>query len=202
MRALTVRLTEDEVGVLTPEIAGPHPLLVERIFHDIDDAGRWCDVVMTPAAETCADIARRALDDALAELTERFGDDMASWRWGAAHRAVHVHTPLGFNRLLGLFVNLSHETSGGDDTINMGKTRGRGPDPYANVHAAGLRVIYDFADLDRSVYVIATGQSGHPMSRHYEDIGQLWRRGDYLPMSLNRTDALAGSVGTTRLLPR
>lgn len=202
MRALTQRLTEDETGVLAREIEGPRPLLVERVFHDIDGAARWCNVVMTPTSETCADIARRALDDALAELAARFGDDIDSWRWGAAHRAVHVHTPLGFNRLLGVFLNISHETSGGDHTINVGKTRGRGPDPYANVHAAGLRVIYDFADLDRSVYVIATGQSGHPMSRHYEDIGQLWRRGDYLPMSLDRADAQAGSVGTTRLLPR
>lgn len=202
MRALTARLTDDELGVLAPEIAGPRPLLVERVFHDVDGAGRWCNVVKTPVEETCADMARRALDDALGELTERFGTDMASWRWGAAHRAVHVHTPLGFNRLLGLFVNLTHETSGGDDTINMGKTRGWGPEPYANVHAAGLRVIYDFADLDRSVFVTATGQSGHPLSRHYEDIGRLWRRGDYLPMSLNRADALAGSVGTTRLVPR
>ena len=202
MQALTARLAEDDLGLLFGDVAGQRPLLVERVFHDIDGAGRWCDVVMTPAAETCADIARRALDDALAALAAEHGPDIAAWRWGAVHRAVHVHTPLGFNRLLGLFVNLSHETSGGDHTINVGKTRGRGAEPFANVHAAGLRAVYDFADLDRSVFVTATGQSGHPLSRHYEDIGRLWRRGDYLPMSLNRADAQAGSVGTTRLLPR
>lgn len=202
MRALTRRLAEDETGVLFREIAGVRPLLVERVFHGVDGAERWCNVVMTPETETCAGIARRALDDALIELTDRFGADMESWRWGAAHRATHLHMPLGFNRLLGLFVNITHETSGGDHTVNVGRTRGHGADPYANVFAAGFRAVYDFSDLDRSVFVIATGQSGHPLSRHYEDIGRLWRRGDYLPMSLAPEDARAGAVGITRLRPR
>jgi penicillin amidase len=202
MRALTRRIAADELGTLFPDIAGPRPLLVERVFHNVDGAGAWCDVVKTPEVEDCPTIARRALDDALTALAESHGDDMASWRWGQAHRAVHLHTPLGFSRLLGLLVNIAHETSGGDHTINVGRTPGRGAKPDANVHAAGLRAVYDFADLDRSVFVIATGQSGHPLSRHYEDIGRLWRQGDYLAMSLNPEDARAGSVGTTRLLPR
>lgn len=202
LRHLTRRLTEDEVGLMFPDVEGPRPLLVERVFHDVEGAGRWCDVVKTPAVETCPEIARRALDDALAELVARHGESMAGWRWGEEHRAVHRHTPLGFSRLLGLLVNITHETSGGDHTINVGQTPGRGREPDANVHAAGFRAVYDFADLDRSVFVIATGQSGHPLSRHYEDVGRLWRRGDYLPMSLNPDDARAGSAGTTRLLPR
>jgi penicillin amidase len=202
MRALTRRIAADELGTLFPDVAGPRPLLVERVFHDVDGAGEWCDVVKTPEVEDCPTIARRALDDALTELAETHGGDMTAWRWGAAHRAVHLHTPLGFSRLLGTVFNISHETSGGDHTLNVGRTPGRGAEPYANVHAAGLRAVYDFADLDRSVVVTATGQSGHPLSRHFEDIGRLARQGDYLTMSLDPEDARAGSVGTTLLLPR
>ncbi|TVQ55845.1 MAG: penicillin acylase family protein [Rhodobacteraceae bacterium] len=201
MRALTRRLIEDETGPLFRELEGPRPLLVERVFRDVDGAARWCDVVMTPEVESCADMARRALDDALAELTARFGGQPEQWRWGAAHRARHVHAPLGFNRLLGLIFNIEHESSGGDHTINVGGMRGRGADPYANVHAAGFRAIYDFADLDRSLHVIATGQSGHFLSRHYDDLGAMWRRGDYAPMSLSLDDARAGAVGVSRLSP-
>ena len=201
MRALTRRLAEDETGVLFPEIAGVRPLFIERVFHDIDGAGRWCDVVKTPTPESCADMARRALDDALAELTEAYGADMTRWRWGAAHRAIHRHTPLGVVRGVDLLVNIEHETPGGDHTLNVGKTIGRGDDPYRNIHAAGLRAVYDFADPDRSVFVIATGQSGHPLSRHYDDLGALWRRGDYIPMSLAEEDARAGALGVTRLTP-
>jgi penicillin amidase len=201
MRALTRRLAEDELGPLFPVVAGARPLFVERVFHDVDGAARWCDVDKTPAIETCAEISRRALDDALAELAGRYGDDMKAWRWGAAHRATHVHMPLGLFRGLGMLVNINQETSGGDHSIMIGATRGRGADPYANVHAAGLRAVYDFADLDRSVFVISTGESGHPLSRHYDDLAELWRRGDTIPMSLRPDDARAGALGTTILQP-
>ncbi len=201
MRALTRRLAEDELGALYPIIEGARPLFVERVFHDIEGAAQWCDVVKTPARETCADIARLALDDALATLTRAHGARLEGWRWGAAHVAEHVHAPLGLQRWLGMLVNISHESAGGDHTIMMGGTPGRGPDPHANIHAAGLRAVMDFADLDRSVYVIATGQSGHPLSRHYDDQGRLWRRGDYAPMSLDPEDARAGALGVTRLTP-
>ncbi len=201
MRALTRRIAEDELGPLFAEIAATHPLLIERVFHDVDGASRWCDVTKTPGIESCAEMARRALDDALSELAARFGGRPSSWRWGAAHVATHAHTPLGLSRLGGRLLNIVHETSGGDHTVMVGRTRGRGANPEANVHAAGLRAVYDFADLDRSVFIIATGQSGHPLSRHYDDLGALWRRGDSIPMSLNPADARAGALGVTRLSP-
>ena len=79
--------------------------------------------------------------------------------------------------------------------------RATGPNPFLNVHGAGYRGVYDFADPDSSVFVISTGQSGHPLSRYYDDMGDLWRRGEYIPMSLDPGLARAGSVGITRLRP-
>ncbi|NNV12595.1 hypothetical protein GTA62_10670, partial [Roseobacter sp. HKCCD9010] len=52
------------------------------------------------------------------------------------------------------------------------------------------------------VFVIATGQSGHPLSPYYDDLGELWRRGEYIPMSLDPDLARAGNVGVTVLTPR
>ena len=71
---------------------------------------------------------------------------------------------------------------------------GRGPTPFRNIHAAGLRVVYDFADPDGSVMMIATGQSGHPFSRWYDHLAGSWARGDTIPMSMNDEDA-AGPEG-------
>ena len=201
MLTLTRRLAEDELGAAFPLIEGPRPLFVERVFHDVGGASRWCDVIKTPERESCADIARLALDDALAALTARHGARVEGWRWGAEHVATHLHAPLGMARWIGLLVNITHESPGGAHTILMGATPGRGAEPHANVHAPGLRMVLDFADLDRSAFVIATGQSGHPLSRHYDDLGRMWRRGDYAPMSLNPDDARAGARGITRLEP-
>lgn len=75
------------------------------------------------------------------------------------------------------------------------------PSLFANVHGAAYRGVYDFADPDSSVFITATGQSGHPLSRHYDDLGELWRRGEYVPMSLDPELARAAGVGVTTLLP-
>jgi penicillin amidase len=98
-------------------------------------------------------------------------------------------------------VNFRQSTSGGDNTMMTGRTSGVGPDPFLNVAGGGYRGVYDFADPDSSVFIIATGQSGHPLSRHYDDLGELWRRGEYIPMSLDPDLARAAAVGTTRLVP-
>jgi penicillin amidase len=82
-----------------------------------------------------------------------------------------------------------------------GRTRGAGPNPYLNVHAAAYRGVYDLADPDSSVFIVSTGQSGHPLSRHYDDLGELWRRGEYIPMSLDPALARAAAEGITRLEP-
>ena len=73
--------------------------------------------------------------------------------------------------------------------------------PFRNIHAAGYRGIYDFSDSDGSVFVIATGQSGHPFSRHYDDLGELWRRGEYWRMSLDKDLISSAQIGTTRIKP-
>jgi penicillin G amidase len=202
MRHLQDRLIRDELGPLANEFTHVDAVFVERVFRDIDGAGEWCNVVQSSVRETCADMARLALDDALVWLSERYGRNPDSWRWGDAHQAMHDHPTLGEVRLLRYFVNIRQSTSGGDNTLLRGVTAGTGRDPYRNVHGAGYRGVYDFADPDSSVFIVATGQSGHPLSRHYDDLGELWRRGEYIPMSLDPELARAGAVGITRLEPR
>jgi penicillin amidase len=201
MRMLTRRLAADELGPLMEEIAGPQPLFVERVFRNVDGAGVWCDVDKTPETEDCPEMAALALDDALVSLAREYGSNIEGWRWGEAHVALHRHTPLGFFSVLGPFFNIENETSGGDYTLLRGQTPGRGSSPFRNVHAAGLRVVYDFADPDGSVMVIATGQSGHPFSRWYDHLAGLWTRGDMIPMSMDDDEAAAGAVGVMVLRP-
>ncbi len=201
MRRLTVRLAEDELGPAIARIEGPQPVFVERVFRDVDGAAAWCDIDKTSRIETCAEIAELALDDALGALTERFGGSPIGWRWGEAHEVRHDHDVLGRFGLPGMVANIRHEGSGGDYTLMRTQSAGRGPEPYAARFGAGLRMAVDFADPDSSVFIISTGQSGNPFSRHYDDLSELWRRGDAIRMSLNFQDAEAAAAGETRLLP-
>ncbi|WP_425050465.1 penicillin acylase family protein [Psychromarinibacter sp. S121] len=202
MRALQDRLIRDEIGSLAREYTHVDPVFIERVFRDVNGAGVWCNVIQSTSTETCTEIARRALDDALVWIAESYGGSLESLRWGDAHEATHDHTVLGDVPLLSWIVNIRQSTSGGDQTLMRGLTSGTGTNPFENVHGAGYRGVYDFADPDSSVFIIATGQSGHPLSRHYDDLGELWRRGEYIPMSLDPELARAAAVGITTLLPR
>ena len=202
MRELQERLIRDELGSLADEYIHIEPLFIERVFRDIDGASAWCDVKQSALVERCEDMARLALDDAIVWIEERYGTALESLRWGDAHQATHDHQVLGSIPVLRYFVNIRQSTSGGDNTLLRGRTSGKGRNPFENVHGAGYRGVYDFADPDSSVFVSSTGQSGHFLSRHYDDLSQLWRRGEYIPMSLDIELARAASVGVTRLVPK
>lgn len=202
MRALQDRLIRDELGgPLAREFTHLEPVFLERVYTNTDGAAAWCDILQSAVVETCTDIARLALDDALVWIGDTYGRDLASLRWGDAHQAAQNHLVLGEMPLVKYFVNIRQSTSGGDNTLMMGRTRGSGPAPFESVAGASYRGVYDFADPDSSVFIISTGQSGHPLSRHYDDLGVLWRRGEYIPMSLDPELARAAAVGITRLEP-
>ena len=201
MRALQDRLMRDELGPLAREYTHVEPLFIERVYRNTDGAAAWCDVLQSAPRETCSDIARLALDDALVWISQNYGTNLQTLRWGDAHEATHDHPVLGTAPVLRWFVNIRQSTSGGDNTLMRGRTSGIGDDPFMNVHAATYRGVYDFADPDSSVFITSTGQSGHFLSRYYDDLGELWRRGEYIPMSLDPALARGGAVGVTILEP-
>jgi penicillin amidase len=202
LRALQDRLIRDEIGPMADDFTHLNPIFIERVYRNTEGAGVWCDILQSSPVETCTDLSRLALDDALQGLVERYGPNLESWRWGDAHQAHQDHPVLGQVPVLRHLVNIRQSTSGADDTLLRGRTSGQDPDPFTNVQGAGYRGVYDFADPDSSVFVISTGQSGHPLSRHYDDLGELWRRGEYTPMSLDPDLARAGAVGITTLTPQ
>ncbi|MEH6776115.1 MAG: penicillin acylase family protein, partial [Cereibacter changlensis] len=202
VRALQDRLVRDELGPLAESFTHTQADFISRVYRNVDGAEVWCDIIQSAAIETCTDIARMALDDALLKLSETYGPNVESWRWGDAHQAVQDHPVLGNVPVLRYFVNLRQSVSGGDETLMRAVTRGSGPNPYENVAGAGYRGVYDFADPDSSVFITSTGQSGHPLSRFYDNLGELWRRGEYIPMSLDPALARAAAVGITRLDPQ
>ena len=201
MRELQIRLIRDELGALADGFARPRPLFLEAVFRGTDGAEAWCDIAPSSRRESCTDIAVAALDAALADLADRFGGDIAAWRWGAAHEARQDHVVLGDVPFLSWLVNIRQPVDGGDNTLNRARTAGGGPAPFASTHGPGFRAVYDMADPDRSLTVISTGQSGHPLSGHYADLAARWRRGEYVPMTLDRAAARGGALGTMRLVP-
>ena len=51
------------------------------------------------------------------------------------------------------------------------------------------------------MFVLPSGQSGHLISRHYDDQTNLWKNGKYLHLSGNRRVILGGSKGEIIIYP-
>ncbi len=200
-RALQRRLIVDELGNMADELSRLKPDFIERVFRNTDGAAVWCDIKQTTVKETCAQISELALEDAMLWLEENYGTNVTRWRWGPAHQAFQESRFLGKIPVLSWFANIRQETPGGDNTLLRGQTRGSGSAPFTNVHASGFRGVFDFSDPDSSVMIIATGESGHLLSRNYDDLSVLWRQGQYIPMSLDPARARGGAIGITRLTP-
>ncbi len=188
---------------LADEFTHPDPVFIERVFRNTDGAAVWCDVIQSVAGRNLHRYRPRGAGRGAAAACRNTTGRTSKAGAGAMRIRRRMTTPvLGNVPVLRYFVNIRQSTSGGDNTLMRGRTKGTEPDPFLNVHGAGYRGVYDFADPDSSVFILATGQSGHPLSRHYDDLGELWRRGEYIPMSLDPELARAAAVGITRLVPQ
>jgi penicillin amidase len=122
----------------------------------------------------CAPLLRRALIQSTAALAARFGPHPRAWRWGAAHQAVFAHPFLSRLPLVGRFFSWRIAVPGSATTIDAAGTV---PGHFTAVHGPEFRAVYDLADLRRSRFIIAPGQSGNPLSRHAADLLRRWREG-------------------------
>jgi len=181
MAALTDALLADELG----HSGGGFRRTEADLLADILTKGQaWCDDVATPEPEDCASQAAAALTTALEGLEQRFGSHMGGWRWGKAHVAGFPHPVLRHVPILGNWLGFAVEADGGFYTVNRGGARLGGPleTQFEDVHGPGFRAVYDLADLDNSRFMIATGQSGNPLSALYGSLARRWRDGHYLKL--------------------
>lgn len=181
----------DDLGALYDRWQGSHPHLLSQVLAG-ETRAPWCDDITTPRPETCADQLEASLAATLDSLGGEFGPP-EGWRWGDAH-AVTLEHPV-FGRIPGLtgLTTLRAELDGGEETVNRGGFSGRGESwrhRLERVHGAGLRAVYDLADLGRSGFVIAAGQSGHPLSPHYRDFMADWAAGRLRPLPSGAASAV------------
>ncbi len=198
-RALNRLLYGDELGPLLDVYWGLRPEVVKRM---LTGGGPWCDDVTTGPAETCDEIIAAALTTALEQLTDAYGANMTDWRWGDAHYADLRHRVFDFVPVIRSFANIRLPADGGSFTLNRAGSRVRdAAAPYADRHAAGFRAVYDLADLGASRFIIASGQSGNPLSPHYDDFAERWRDVRYVRLAGSRDALAADGVGVLKLVP-
>lgn len=180
---------------------GPRPGFLIRV---LTKRTGWCDAPQSKAKkETCAEALKESFRATVDKLSKRHGDDVTEWRWGARHKALFKHRIFDHVPIVRNFANLEIATDGGDHTLNRGQTPfgAGGAYPFRHRHGAGFRAIYDLSDLDRSRFIIATGQSGNIFSEYYGNLLENWRDGAYIPLSGDRDQLKKRAIGTLRLVP-
>jgi penicillin amidase len=197
LREFVRALAADELGASFDEYWDYRPRFVESA---LTGQTQWCDDIGTKALEDCPSRLDSALDAAMETLSRTLGGDPETWRWGNVHQARFEHPFWRGIPLLGPLAGASIEVDGGSDTINRGASRLADPDhPFAAVHGASFRGVYDLSDLGNSRLVLSTGQSGNPLSRHYRDMTPLWRTGAGIRLNATR-DALEVEAESSLLL--
>ncbi len=203
LRQLSRAIYADELGPLFKNYWSLSPRFVATVLRE---DRIWCDDVTTPDKETCGGRVLLALDRALDSLESQFGKDIRKWEWGAVHKARFAHPLFGDILegvpVLGKLVNLEIDVDGGGYTVNRGASRvSDSMAPFQSIHGPGLRAVYDLGDLSKSRFIIATGQSGNPLSPHYRDQLAPWRDGVTLKLDRNRDDFAKGGNKPLILLP-
>lgn len=155
------------------------------------------------AGADCMKAVRAAFRRTLAELAGRYGSDVSKWRWGTEHIAVMENQVLdnipGFRALFGV----AFPSDGGFYSINRGGSLGKPDDehPLVRKSGAGYRAVYDLGRPARSRFVIATGQSGHPLSPFYADQLPLYRSGETVRLNLSEEELIAQKSGVLIFKP-
>lgn len=132
-------------------------------------------------------LLQSALSDAISQLRSTLGTDTTQWQWGQLHQA-HFDHPLTQAPPLNLIFGVNPVARPGDSvTVNVGGTTDFSADPadFDQHTVASMREIIDLANLDQSLWIITTGESGQPFSAHYDDLLQLWNQNRYQTMDFS-----------------
>ncbi|MGW4405650.1 penicillin acylase family protein [Nonomuraea sp. NPDC004702] len=162
----------------------------------------WDDVTTKNLTETRDDMLRQAMASAYHELSELFGTDVRSWKWGDLHQLELVNGTLGTSGLApveALFNRGPFAVPGNKDAVNA--TGWNVQKGYGVTAVPSMRMVVDLADLDKSRWINLTGASGHAFHDNYWDQAEAWARGDLLPMYSKPESVKNAAIHTLTLTP-
>ena len=138
--------------------------------------------------EERTEIIAAAFEQSLEELRSQLGNDIDQWQWKKVHTIEHPHT-IGRNETFRPYFNVGpFPVIGNKEVINNMSYTINGTGKYEVVSGPAVRRIIDFADMEHSVNVLPTGNSGNPLSPHYADQAQLFVDGEFRMQMMNEEE--------------
>jgi penicillin amidase len=104
------------------------------------------------------------------------------------HTLEHEH-PIGQVESLRKYFNVGpFPVSGTREVINNMAFPYDSTGYYKVNSGPSTRRIIDFSDIENSISILPTGQSGNPFSKHYKDQAELYVQGKFRKMMMNKDE--------------
>lgn len=162
----------------------------------------WWDNRTTTAIENRQAIFSETFAAAVEELNSSQGSNPSRWNWGDLHTLVFHNESLGDSPVGFLFNRGPFRVSGGSDLVNATRWNASETEDTYMVHTLpSMRMIVDLSNLENSLAIHTTGQSGHPYHPHYIDMADRWRNFEYHPLYWGRVQVEAAAADHLRLTP-
>jgi penicillin amidase len=148
------------------------------------------DVTTSDRKETKKDIMKKSFTETVEFLEEQLGSFINKWTWNKVHTVNHKHAiGKGDNKMLQKFFNVGpFPIKGSNNVLNNQMFDLNGNGIYEVKAGPSTRRIIDFSDIENSVAIIPTGQSGNVFSKHYKDQAEKYVKGEFVKMMINKED--------------
>ncbi len=194
-KEISEQLLQDDLGEEYDLFARGNMTVVLGIIKE-GGARDWCDNRKQTGRQTCGQIVLSSLVAAINNLKKSYADEWQNWRWGEAHIAYGQHRPFAKVSPLNRLFNVEIASGGGPYTLLRGQTDfGKKENPFYNYHASSYRAIYDFANLNNSLYIHTTGQSGNFLSPFFSNFSKRWADGEYIKLSTSQETYQKDAIG-------
>jgi penicillin amidase len=148
----------------------------------------WWDNLHTPGKETRQQIITTAFNQAIANLYDKYGQDIQNWEWGLHHTLDHIH-PIGRKKPFDKIFNVgTYAKNGGMEVVDKENFKYNSSGEYKVLSGPAMRLLIDFANPAKALGIIPTGQSGNIMSPHYADQAEMFVNGEYRTQYTNKQD--------------
>jgi penicillin amidase len=149
----------------------------------------WFDDVTTEPKETKSDIVQRSFINAISFLENQLGDTVSLWSWSKVISVEHGHALAAGGETLRKIFNVGpFSMDGGNEVINNQLFTLNETGIYKVKAGPSTRRVIDFSNIENSVSILPTGQSGNVFSKHYKDQAQKYLNGEFVKTILNKDE--------------
>ncbi|MDH5506854.1 MAG: penicillin acylase family protein [Anaerolineae bacterium] len=174
--------------------------VIRNLVDDPENA--WWDDKNTDGIETRDDIFYLAFAAAVGDVEDMLGKDPARWTWGELHQIYFEHAVMSnFPLINKTFEQGPFPVSGGSSIVNNTNWKASNNHFWVSGSSPSFRMIVDLSNLQNSLVIHPTGQSGHAGHPHYIDMVDLWRNVQYIPMLWERSAIEGDAEGHLHLVP-